>query len=140
MVNESIILRLMGNIDGYLKDLETLSSLSEFQNDIKTQRFTERTLQIIIEAMLDITHHIISDENFREPDSYSDAFKILAENKIIRDDFLPTIKQMAQFRNKLVHYYEKIDPDIVFIIATQKQSDIKQFVSQIKSWLTANKI
>ena len=90
MVNKAIVLRLMGNIEGYLNDLLSLENLSlpEFQDDIKSQRFTERTLQI------------------------------------------------AHFRNKLVHYYEKIDSEIVYSIATEKRDDIVAFLECIRSWIT----
>ena len=140
MVNESLVLRLAGNIEGYLRDLTCLDALSsdEFKSDLKTRRFTERTLQIAIEAMLDIAHHIISDERFREPDSYADAFAVLVENGVLDEDFLDTAKRMAQFRNKLVHGYESIDPDIVYAIATVNRGDVEGFLDRVRSWMRGN--
>ena len=137
MVNQSVIFRLLGNIEGYLNDLALLddTDILNFQNDLKIQRFTERTLQITIEAMLDVTHHIISDERFREPDSYADSFVVLSEQKILNEDFLETAKQMAQFRNKLVHGYEKIDPEIVYAIATEKSCDVRIFLDSVRLWM-----
>ena len=137
MVNKTIVLRLLGNIEGYLNDLKLLNDIgfSDFKTDIKVQRFTERTLQIMIESMLDITHHIISDEQLRKPNSYADAFTILYEHKILDKDFLETLKHIAQFRNKLVHYYEKVAIEVVYEIATKKCNDIEIFLDSIKSWM-----
>lgn len=137
MVNKAIISRLMGNIEGYLHDLNAIENISlpQFKNDIISQRFTERTLQIIIEAMLDIVHHIISDEGLREPDSYADAFTVLCENKIIDEKFMGTLKQIAQFRNKLVHNYGQIDCEIVYNIAIKKKADIRKFIAGIATWM-----
>jgi uncharacterized protein YutE (UPF0331/DUF86 family) len=137
MVNEEIVRRLLNNIESYTKDLESNTEISyaQYSTDIKTQRFIERTLHIAIEAMLDITHHIISDEGLREPDSYSDAFKILAEHKIIPSDYLEKAKLMAQFRNKLVHNYEKIDQEQLYSIFKDHRSDFSEFVELISRWL-----
>jgi uncharacterized protein YutE (UPF0331/DUF86 family) len=138
VVNSNIVYKLISSIESYLTELETFCAgitLQDFSKDIKLQRFTERTLQIAIEAMLDIAHHIISDEKYREPDSYADAFTVLHENGILDESFLKTVKQMAQFRNKLVHSYESIDQEILFTIVIHKRQDIEDFITQIKNWI-----
>jgi uncharacterized protein YutE (UPF0331/DUF86 family) len=103
--------------------------------DIRSQRFIERTLHIIIEACFDIVHHIISDEGLREPSSYADAFLVLAENRILDFDAAQKYVLMAQFRNKLVHYYEKIEPEQVFAIYRNHLQDIDQFLALIQLWM-----
>ena len=137
MVNKQIICRLSNNIESYLRDLEEIDKISydDYSNDIKTQRFVERTLQIAIEAMFDIAHHIISDEKYREPNSYADAFSVLEEKSIINTDFLPIAKLMAQFRNKIVHYYENIDSELVYSIAKNSRNDFAQYTDMIKKWI-----
>jgi uncharacterized protein YutE (UPF0331/DUF86 family) len=108
---------------------------AKFKADIRSQRFVGRTLQIAIEAVLDSTHHIISDEGYREPDSYADAFTVLAEHKVISEDNAEYGKLMAQFRNKLVHYYEKIEPEQVYSIFSQHLEDFDRFVAAIRRWM-----
>ena len=137
MVNKQIVFRLINNIESYLNDLKEIDSISfeEYSTDIKTQRFVERTLQIAIEAMFDIAHHIISDEKYREPDTYADAFKVLSEQKIVDKNFLSTAKLMAQFRNKIVHYYENIDQELVYSIAKNRREDFKLYTDMIKKWM-----
>ena len=140
MVNKQIIFRLINNIESYIKDLEEIDTvkLENYQKDIKTQRYIERTLQITIEAMFDIAHHIISDEMYREPNTYADAFNVLEENKVIDKDFTSTAKLIAQFRNKIVHYYENIDSELVYAIAKNKRNDFTKYIEMIKSWLDKN--
>lgn len=137
MVNKQIVHRLLNNISGYVKDLDENADVpfAQYASDIKIQRFVERTLHIAIEAMLDVCHHIISDENFREPDSYVDAFKVLAEHRLITNEFLDKAKLIAQFRNKLVHYYEKIDTKQVFDIFQNHRNDFIQFVDEINKFI-----
>jgi uncharacterized protein YutE (UPF0331/DUF86 family) len=42
---------------------------------------------------------------------------------------------MAQFRNLLVHYYEKIDPEQVYMIYTQHVNDFIEFRETITAWM-----
>jgi uncharacterized protein YutE (UPF0331/DUF86 family) len=118
MVNQDVILRLLANIEGFVADLRQAGDITHdsFIRDIRTQRFVERTLQIAVEACMDVTHHIISDERWREPDSYADAFRVLAENGVFTPEQADRYTLMARFRNRIVHYYEKVDPEQVFAI------------------------
>jgi len=42
---------------------------------------------------------------------------------------------MAQFRNKIVHYYEKIDPEQVYAIFKGKLKTFESFRNQIEKWI-----
>ena len=142
MPNEYIILRLISNIEGYLNDLKRVDEITfeEFNRDIIKQRFIERTLHIIIESVLDIMHHIISDLRLREPNSYADAFNVLFENNIISENTRNNGKLMAQFRNRLVHYYEKNEPEIIFEILKKHLDDILVFIKDVKEFITEDKL
>lgn len=52
MVNQQIFHRLINNIHGYLNELRSAEDINyhKFMTDIRSQRFIERTLHIIIEA------------------------------------------------------------------------------------------
>lgn len=137
MVNEEIINRLLNNMEGYLHELRSAKDINyaKFMHDIRSQRFIERTIHILIEACFDVVHHIISDKGLREPASYVDAFTVLAENDVLGDQSVDRYKLMAQFRNKLVHYYEKIEPEQVFAIFSHHLADFDRFILDIKAWL-----
>ncbi len=137
MVNEDIVLRLLNNIEGYISDLRGADDIThnKYIVDVRMQRFVERTLQIAVEACLDVAHHIISDEGWREPSSYADAFVVLAENSVISDADAKTYRLMAQFRNKIVHYYEKVDPEQVFAVFVGHLDDFDGYVECVRGWI-----
>ena len=137
MVNQDILLRLLASIEGFVSDLRQADDISHelFLRDIRAQRFVERTLQIAVEACMDVTHHIISDEKWREPDSFADAFAVLAENLVITPEQADRYALMARFRNRIVHYYEKVDPEQVFAIFKKRLEDFDDFVTTIKKWV-----
>lgn len=115
MVDKEVIESLCISIRRSLKELSDAQDIdwNKFVKDNRSRRFVERLLQIAIEAMIDIGHHIISDEGFREPQSYRDVIKVLTENGILSEDDLPKYEKIASFRNILVHHYEKIDDSII---------------------------
>lgn len=137
MVDVALVNRLLLNLDSYYQDLSSVQEmrLEVFSADIRSQRFVERTLHIAIECCLNICHHIISDQNWREPVSYADAFTVLAENGVLPADTLAQYRLMAQFRNRLVHYYEKVEADQVFVIAKTRRDDFTVFAAAIRLWL-----
>ncbi len=137
MVDSVLVERILADIIANKVDLEKEQSLSwiDYQTDKKTRRFVERTLHIMTEAMIDIAQHIISDEKFREPDSYRDTFKVLAENNILDQDSLVVFEKMAAFRNLIVHYYERVDDEIIFGIFMNNLGDFDLYCQQISKWL-----
>ena len=137
MVNQDIVLRLLNNIEGYVSDLRGADDIThqKYLVDIRLQRFVERTLQIAVEASLDAAHHIISDEGWREPDSYADSFVVLAENGVISAEDADVYRLMAQFRNKIVHYYEKVDPEQVFAVFAGHLGDFEKYIKDLREWI-----
>lgn len=111
-------------------------TLDEYKNDWKIQRIIERTLHLAIERCLDISNHIITSENFREPVDYKDIFVILGEENIINKELSSNLARMAQFRNIIVHDYIKIDPEIVVGILKNKLIDFEKFAKNIRKYMS----
>jgi len=137
VVDQDVILRLLSNIEGYVSDLRNSADITheKFLADIRLQRFVERTLQIAVEACMDVAHHIISDKGWREPDSYADAFVVLSENAVLSGEEMKRYRLMAQFRNRIVHYYEKVDPEQVFAVFAGHLADFDDYARSVRSWL-----
>jgi len=137
MVDRILLERILSEITAEVNDLKNATDITweVYKTDKRARRFVERTLHVIIEACIDVGHHIISDEKMREPSSYRDTFTVLAENGILRPSDLERFENMASFRNLLVHYYERIDDEIVFGIFKTDLPDFEFFVSRIVEYL-----
>ena len=111
MVDEILILRKLSELDEYYKQIREYDKITvgQYSNDWKIQRIIERTLQMMIETCVDIASHIIADRNYRVPKSYSDTFKVLHEEKIVKNRLHNVLDKLAKFRNIVVHHYDKID-------------------------------
>ncbi|KAF0193965.1 MAG: hypothetical protein FD169_2127 [Bacillota bacterium] len=136
MVEKAVVTRLLVQLEEYLRDLDEVKlrySLQDYKENKIIRRYTERTLQVAIEACLDLASHIISYSGFREPLDNKDCFQVLLENKLIPVELAESLKRMAQFRNVVVHDYIRINPEIVYSIVQENIPDIVSFAQMVES-------
>ena len=137
MVDRTLILRKLSNLEAYLVQIEEYQdiSLDAYVNDWKTQRIIERTLQMMIETCSDIAGHIIADEKYRVPTGYADTFQVLSENRLIDEALAESLSKMAKFRNVVVHDYDQVDGEIVIGILRRRLSDFGLFKVAVVAFL-----
>jgi len=137
MVDETLILRKLSELDTYYKQVSEYEKITvaQYSGDWKTPRIIERTLQMMIETCVDIASHIIADKGYRVPKSYSDAFKVLYDEKIVSKRLFDVLQKMAKFRNIVVHHYDKVDADIVVGILKKDLKDFKSYMDAIINFL-----
>ncbi|NLG79602.1 MAG: DUF86 domain-containing protein [Firmicutes bacterium] len=141
MVEEEVIRNRLKYLDEYISDLEKERHLTweEFLTSKKTRRYVERTLQLALECCLDIGHHIIAEERLREPADNKDVFSVLHEAGFLRRSDVPRLRQMAGFRNIVVHDYTRLDPALVFGILKNGITDLVDFSLDIKEAILCGK-
>jgi uncharacterized protein YutE (UPF0331/DUF86 family) len=105
-----ILRRKLAVIVENLKALQTIETLSpdQYQANIFIRKGTERLLQELIEAAIDINTHILVMEGHGAPPDYHQGFLRLADHGILSRDLAEALAPSAGLRNQLVHEYEKI--------------------------------
>ena len=91
----------------------------------------ERFLHMIIEALMDIGNHIISDENLGNVGRYSDIPKILFEHAYLNETEKNLFVKIIGFRNILVHDYLELDLEIVFDIIQNNLGELKMLLAKL---------
>jgi len=86
-----------------VRELQTLVDTSRLSSDLREARFAERTLQLAIQAVIDVASHAVSDERLGEPRTNRELFDLLARGWGLPSDLAQTLHRMAGFRNILVH-------------------------------------
>lgn len=124
---------------GQIKSLVSGITLSDFKINFEKHYAVIHLLQICIEACSDIASHICSYDNLGVPNSYSDAFEILENNKIISQKVSSELKDAARFRNRIVHLYQMLDLEIVFAVAKNKPDIFTDFIKEIARYASLNK-
>ncbi len=134
MIDKVLIRSKLKKIEEFAEELKSRRKVSfeDFQKNIVLKRFVERNLELAIQQMIDIYKHLVSRLNLREPVSYADCFEILAEEGYLSEENLEKYKNMARFRNLLIHIYEKVTDKIVYEIFQKNLEDFGFFVDEIK--------
>lgn len=135
MTDWNLIVKKLAFIETCVRELRSLARPEEIRLDVRQERFIEHTLQIAIQAALDVAGHIVSDERLGEPRTNQELFQLLERYDWIPTDLSSSLRRMAGFRNILVHGYEDVDLTIVVTIVTDHLDDLLQFVSLIRARL-----
>jgi uncharacterized protein YutE (UPF0331/DUF86 family) len=103
--------------------------------DIREERFVEHTLQLAIQAALDVASHIVSDDRLGEPRTNHEMFDLLMSAGWIEDEQRTTLRKMTGFRNLAVHGYMSVDVAIVRDIVEHRLGDLLAFVNAMRAKL-----
>ena len=64
--------------------------------------------------------------------SYYDVFQVLVDNKLLNKDNLPLYKKMIGMRNKIVHDYERISKEVLYMVISENLSDFDIAIEDLK--------
>lgn len=115
---------------GYLKEIQKVNK-NNFVRDYHFYGLAERYFQLSIEVLLDIGKLIIISKSLRRPEDNQDIFIVLYDGKIISEKLSEQLVGIANFRNILVHDYEKIDREIIFEKLQKNLDDFNDFKKEI---------
>jgi uncharacterized protein YutE (UPF0331/DUF86 family) len=135
MTDRDLIAKKLAGIETAVRELETLGHPAEIHDNVIQQRFFERTLQIAIQAVIDVASHVISDERLGEPKTNREMIDLLKRHGWVPPDLAVNLGNMVGFRNILVHAYESVDLSIVESIVTEHLEDFRWFARAIRSRL-----
>ena len=128
MVSIDRITQKFIQLDEYLRLLRSISKtpVTAFLEDKILVGSAKYYLQVSIECCLDVANHIIASERYRAPNDYADSFKVIEEQGLVSAEFGQKLRQMAKFRNRLVHLYGEIDDAYVHQFIQEDLKDIEK--------------
>ncbi len=121
----------------YAKRLDEVLSFSidEVNADFYKLHTLERLVQLIVDEMIDVNTHIIRHSDIKTPNDFQSTFRALAEVQVFPFDFAERIAPTVGLRNRLVHRYEEIKPDLLIQSAKKEKDDFKEYVSYIRTFI-----
>ena len=133
MVN-GIILKKLHVLDETLAELRSLGPVTAegLADDWLARRAVERDLQVLIEVVIDLCQRIISLAGLTPTESGADAVERCAQLGAISDR--PSYRRMIQFRNFIVHRYERVDVAILADIVNKRLGDFDEFRQEVLSY------
>ena len=86
-------------------------------------------LQRACEASIDIANHLIKSKKLGLPQDSKDSFTLLQRAGLIDEQQMAILQAMVDFRNILVHQYQKLDLDIIVSVIEHRLGDLLDFAN-----------
>lgn len=137
-VEKGVIRRKLAVIAENLKALEPIRDMTreEYIGDVYKRKATERLLQELIEAAIDINTHIIVQTGITAPDDYYESFIKAGELKIISADLAERLAPSAGLRNRLVHEYDLLEDSMVLEAVRMAEELYSKYVKEIEDYIS----
>lgn len=135
MTDSSLVAKKLAFIETCVQEVRTLGRPQEIRTDLRERRFIEHTLQIAIQAALDVASHIISDGRLGEPRTNREMFFLLGRYGWIPGELSLHLENMAGFRNVVVHGYDLVDIGILEDVLAHRLDDLLAFAAAIRARL-----
>jgi uncharacterized protein YutE (UPF0331/DUF86 family) len=137
VVDRDLLRRKLAELEEYVTQVSEYSDLTveRYRADWKTQRIVERTLQMAIEACLDVASHIVADRGLRAPSTYAETFEILVQAGLMSPGLGQVMIEMTGFRNVIVHEYTRVDAEVVIRILRKGLEDFRRFGTEALRWV-----
>jgi uncharacterized protein YutE (UPF0331/DUF86 family) len=84
-------------------------SAAEYMRDLYKRKATERLLQELIEAAIDINTHLIVQTLQSAPEDYYDSFQKMGGRQILSSELAIRLAPLAGLRDRPVHQYDYPD-------------------------------
>ena len=135
MTDAELIEKKLAFIETCVRELRELARPALIGEDLREERFIAHTLQLAIQAALDAASYIVSDQRLGEPATNRQLFDLLVKAGWLPSALAPTLRNMAGFRNILVHGYQTVDNAILRDVAESRLVDLLAFVDHVRTRL-----
>jgi uncharacterized protein YutE (UPF0331/DUF86 family) len=132
VTDQDLIAKKLAFIETCLRDLRQQAQPDRLSTDVRELRFVEHTLQIAIQAALDVASHIVSDNRLGEPRTNRELFDLLGRHGWLAPSLAGFLRDMGGFRNVLVHGYAEVDVSVVRDVLDRHMPDLEAFVAAIR--------
>jgi uncharacterized protein YutE (UPF0331/DUF86 family) len=92
-------------------------------------------LRVGIEAMIDLTTHIVAKKSLGIPANATDALNTLSQNNILPLENVKIYVKMIKYRNRLVHFYHDVTIAEIYDIIQHHLDDFHLFINDILLFL-----
>ncbi len=139
-LEKEIVRRKLAVIAENLSALKTIENMSpeEYVKGVLKRKATERLLQELIEAAVDINTHIIVQTGNTVPDGYFESFIMAGEKGIISADLAEKLAPSAGLRNRLVHEYDLLDHSLVLEAVKMAEKLYPKYVKEIETFISGS--
>jgi uncharacterized protein YutE (UPF0331/DUF86 family) len=134
-LKNGVLIDKLQSLDKTLAELRSLGEVTNKQldDDWRTRRAIERDLQILVEIVVDVCQRIVSLSGQTTPTTGREAVERCCQLGVL-SGYQPYTR-MVQFRNFIVHRYERVDGSILVEMVNERLGDFERFRQEIMKYV-----
>ncbi len=136
-MDRDLIKKKLKELGRYIRALENFQGLDLPANPDNLEKIwsVEHGLQLAVQIVIDVGNHILASMGENQIEDYTDVIDRLGATGILPVDFAKEIRDMAGFRNILVHEYIQVDLQVVSDVVDHRLGDFAEFIAYISEYL-----
>lgn len=140
LISRKIVANKLGTVSEMLAGVDSLplSSFEDFTRDPRMIAAGESYLRRALEAVLDLGRHVLAKGFGLPVPEYAAIAEHLADRGVLPAGSASDLKQMAGYRNRMVHEYDVVTPPELYKILSTQIGEIEDVVDTIRAWLDAH--
>jgi uncharacterized protein YutE (UPF0331/DUF86 family) len=112
-----------------------LSSFDDFSADARNAAAAESYLRRALEALFDLGRHILVKAFATAPAEYKQIAEGLTQKGVLSREDGRILREMAGYRNRMVHFYHEIGERELYNICRDRLADIEGISDTLGRWL-----
>ena len=139
-LREKVITERTAWIRKMLEEINNLpiDSYDSFVSDPRNIAAAESYLRRALEALMDLARHILAKGFGKAVPEYKMVSLNLLEKGILSKKDALITREMAGYRNRMVHFYNEIGTKELYSICTKELKDIEKILNNILQWINSH--
>jgi len=115
-----------------------LGTFEDFVDDPRSPAAAESFLRRALEALLDLGRHVLAKGFGRAAAEYKEIAAGLGDVGVLDQRMAGLLREMAGFRNRLVHFYGQVSDSELYETCTRDAVDIEEILDALLTWTRAS--
>ena len=115
-----------------------LGTFEEFLADSRNSAAAESYLRRALEAIFDLGRHILAKGFALTPAEYKQIAARLAEQGVLTAEKAQLLRELAGYRNRMVHFYGELTTRELYDICRGGVADIEALLDAVIAWMKQN--
>jgi len=137
-ISEKVVAERLAWIKEMLNGMAALPLADEtvFTQDPRNVAAAESYLRRALEALLDLGRHILAKGFGLATSEYKEIPTGLQQMGVLTADQAHLMRDMAGYRNRLIHFYDEISTTELYQICAGQASDVAYLANQLGQWVS----
>lgn len=129
-----VIIGKLQHLDEILAKLRSLGPLNRTQldTDWRTKMAVERAIQVLVEIIIDVSQRVIAEDGQTPAGSGREAIERCVQMGVLSS--IEPYQRMIQFRNFVVHLYERVETIFLVDIVNKRLADFESFRDEVLAY------